>query len=88
MLFLKQDKERSEKELDCYGYCLDQGIVHFLNTEFGKAAAYHENIARSLWELQRMKNSKEMDDQAWMMLKQIEAQQQQEELLNKLRSRL
>lgn len=87
-LFLQEDKEREEKELNCCGYCINNANQHYRHTEFEKAAVYHENIARSLRELQSMKNKKEMMDGAWLMLKQMESDQQQEQLLNELRSRI
>lgn len=85
-LFLPKDLVSAGKELDCYGYCLNQSIEHFLNADFKRAAAYHENIARSLKELQRMHEDKRVDDQARYILSQIEARQHQEGLHNRLSS--
>lgn len=85
-LFLPKDLVKAGKELDCYGYCLNQSIEHFLNADFGRAAAFHENITRSLRELQRMHEDKRVDDQARYILSQIEARQHQEGLHNRLRS--
>jgi len=85
-LFLPKDIVMAGKELDCYGYCLNKSVEHFLNADFGRAAAYHENIARSLMELQRMKEDKRVDDQARYILSQIEARQHQGGLNNRLRS--
>ncbi len=50
----------------------------FLNSDFEKAAVYHENIARSLNALQRMKKDKIATDQAAELLKRIEARDQEE----------
>lgn len=86
-LFLQEDKEKAEKELDCCGYCINNANQHYRHTEFEKAAVYHDNIARSLRELQAMKNKKEMTEAAWLMWKQIEADRQQDYLINELRSR-
>lgn len=83
-MFLETDQEKAKKELDYYGYLLNNAIENMLNGEFSKAAVYHENIANSLRELERMKNTKKMHDEAWLLLKQIEGKQQQEELLEKL----
>src|SRR5690606_42038266 len=55
-----------------------------LQADFDKAAAYHENIARSLKELGRMKKVKEKHDRDWLKYKQIEADRQQKELLYKV----
>ena len=61
-MFLQSDQKRATQEIDCYGYLLKNAIEHLANGEYGKAATYHENIARSLHELQALKNSKDMDD--------------------------
>lgn len=84
-MFLEADQEKAKKELDCYGYLLNNAIENLLNGEFSKAAIYHENIAHSLRELERMKNTKKMHDEACLLLKQIEGRRQQDELLEKLR---
>lgn len=67
-LFLDMDEERANKELDCYGDCLATGIENFMETDFEKAALEHENIARSLKELARLKERKiEMDTAAYYL---------------------
>ena len=80
-LFLPVNQSQANKELDCYGYLLNKGIELFLQGDFDKAAAYHENIARSLKELGRMKKEKETTDKTWFLLKQIDSERQQKELL-------
>lgn len=74
-LFLPKELQRAEKELDCYGYCLDNAIAYYLNGEFEKASIYHENAARSLRELQSMKNNRKAVDQARELLQQIDDQE-------------
>lgn len=69
-LFLPGDQLQADKELDCYGYCLDRAITLFAQGNFDEAAAYHENIARSLRELARMKKAKQQEDQLRELLKQ------------------
>lgn len=83
--FLKKDQERAQRELDCYGYCLNLAIKKFMDAEFEKAAAYHENITRSLKAIEDMKENKLATDQAAYFLGQIKAREQQDELLNRLR---
>lgn len=62
-MFLQADQDRAKKELDCFDYLMMNAIEHIAKGDFGKAAVFHENIARSLHELQALKNSKIMDDQ-------------------------
>ncbi|WP_026908922.1 hypothetical protein [Paucisalibacillus globulus] len=80
-LFLPEHQDKADKELDCYGYLLINSIGLFSHADFEKAAAYHENIARSLKELGRMKEVKEKHDRDWLKYKQIEGEQQQKKLL-------
>lgn len=75
-MFLKSDQDRASKELDCFDYLMMNAIEHIAKGEFGKAATYHENMARTLHELQTLKNSKLMDDQIEEQ-KQLEEEQQQ-----------
>jgi len=51
------NKERRQRELDCFMYCLYSSLDNFKNKEYGHAAVYLENAARSLKELERMKRS-------------------------------
>lgn len=74
--FLEKNQEEAVKELECYNYCLLKAVDHIADNEMGKAGAYHENAARSLNELQRMINEKVANDQAMLILKQIESNQQ------------
>lgn len=67
-LFIEKHQEQANQELDCYAYLMKKSIDHFILSEFGKAAAYHENIARSLRELQRLRNEKQTYDQAVEMI--------------------
>jgi hypothetical protein len=83
-LFLQTDTDEANKELDCYGHCLDIAVTHFLKSDFEKAAAYHENIARSLISLQHMKDNKLTAEQVVDILQRIRAREQYDELLNRL----
>ena len=71
-IFLKSDQDKAKRELDCYGYLQKQAIELLAAGEFGMAARYHENIARSLDELQHMKNSKQAVDEAKSLLREVE----------------
>lgn len=85
-LFLPEHQEQADKEQQCYDYLLVEGIALYMESDFEKAAAYHENIARSLRELGRMKKEKEklLNDRAWFLLKQMDSDRQQKELLYKI----
>lgn len=58
-LFMNEVTDQAVEELDCYGYCLDEAIVRFMQGKFDEAAAYHENIARLLRELESLKSRSE-----------------------------
>ena len=49
------NEEKAVKELHCYMYCLYESLENFKNKNYGHAAVYLENAARSLRELERMK---------------------------------
>jgi hypothetical protein len=83
-LFLDKDQVSAKKELDCYEYLLNEGLASFIEADFEKAAAYHENIVRTLKELARMKKEKEELNRAWLLFKQIDGERQQKELLYSL----
>jgi len=85
-MFTAADQEAAKKELDCYGYLLKTAIELFAQGKFNKALIYHQNIIRSLDELHRMRINKEMHDEAWLLLKQIEARQTQDELLGRFKN--
>ena len=80
-MFTNADQDSARKELDCYGYLLKTAIELFAQGEFNKALIYHQNIIRSLDELHRMKVNKEMQNEAWLLLKQIDDRQMSNELL-------
>lgn len=74
-MFLDKHEEQADKEKDCYGYCMAQAIEHFAHADFEKAAIYHENIVRSLRELQALKNEKlQVDKSTQEILEQKEQQ--------------
>jgi len=73
-MFLNTDLADEEK--DCYGYCMQQAIEYFMQGEFEKAAIYHENIIRSLKQLERLKREKEDYKRLQLILKQMEGDQQ------------
>ncbi|WAA10816.1 hypothetical protein [Fervidibacillus albus] len=77
-IFLESDQERASREIDCYGYLLVHALGAVAKTEFSKAAIYHENIVRSLRELQHLKNEKRFYEFAADLLKRIEERQQEE----------
>lgn len=52
---------------------IKRSIEAFLNSDFDRSAAYHENIIRSLRELQRMKEAKESADELAQLLKHTDA---------------
>ena len=52
------DVKAAMKEIDCYGYCLSEASRHFDEENYTFAAIYLENAARSLKELERLKEEK------------------------------
>ena len=83
-MFLEIEQEKANKEIDCYGYLLKKAIELMAKGEFGKAAIYHQNITRSLEELDRMKRNKQTSEEVNLLLKQIQSDQQQKQLLFKM----
>jgi hypothetical protein len=78
---LKDDQDRAQKEIDCFNYCSNIGEQAFIQMDFAKSAAYFKNATRSLHELDRMKQAKISVDKAWLILKQLDGQQQVDRLL-------
>ena len=70
-IFRESDQERASREIDCYGYLMVKALGHVAKAEFAKAAVYHENIVRSLKELQRLKDEKEYFDEAKDLIRKI-----------------
>lgn len=81
MQFLKDDQERAQKEIDCFNYCSSLGEKSFTERNYAESAAYFKNATRSLIALDNMKQAKISVDKAWLILKQLEGQQQVDELL-------
>lgn len=54
-----ENEEKAIKELHCYMYCLYESLENFKNKNYGHAAVYLENAARSLWELEELKKSED-----------------------------
>lgn len=79
--FLPSDRESAVKELDCYNYCMMQAIEHVANNRFDKAAVYHENAARSLRALSKIKKA---NDQARFILGQLKSERDQIILISKM----
>ena len=52
------DVKAAIKEIECYGYCLSEAARHFEEENYKFAALYLENAARSLKELERLKEEK------------------------------
>ena len=75
---MPKDVEKAGNKLDRYSYCLDNGVDHFLRSEFEKAAAYHEEIARSLHDLQRMKDNRLGAEEAVDILQRIKDRDKEE----------
>lgn len=83
-MFLDKHMKQAESEQDCFAYNLNLAIERYHQGNFEKAAIYLENAKRSAWELNSLSNQKKMDDEAQLILKQIEGERQQRELLNKM----
>lgn len=79
--FLPSDQDAASRELDCYNYCMTMAIEYVAINRFDKASAFHENAARSLQELEKLKNAK---SQADLILNQIKAEKDQKILLSKM----
>jgi len=79
--FLPSDQDAASRELDCFGYCMMQAIEHVANNRFDKAAAYHENAARSLRALSKMKKA---NDQARFIIGQLNSNRDQIILISKM----
>lgn len=71
-LFLEKDRKEANKELDCYNDCMYRAIEHLSKGEFKEASIQHENMARSLAELQKLKNAKEQHDKAEKEIKEYQ----------------
>lgn len=82
-MFLRSNQDEANRELDCYAYLLRNSIGFFMLGDFDKAAAYHENIVRSLKELGRMKSEKEKWDKVRDLITESESNYQKE-LLHKM----
>lgn len=82
-LFADADQEQAKKEIDCYGYLMKNAIELMANGEFGKAAAYHQNIALSLNSLQAMKNTKETYEEIDLKINQIKGDKDSMEMLRR-----
>lgn len=85
-MFTNADQDSARKELDCYGYLLKRAMEFFMQGDFNKAQIYHQNIIRSLDELHRLKINKEMQDEAWLLLRQIESRNMQENLIRRFKN--
>lgn len=71
-LFIAEHQDAAEQEFSCYGYCLDNAITNYMESNFGRAAAYLENAARSLRELQILKSHKQAQEQAMKLLNELD----------------
>ena len=74
-MFLDKHMKQAESEQDCFAYNLNLAIEQYHKGNFDKAAIYLENATRSAWELESLSNQKKMTDEAWLLLKQVEAEQ-------------
>ena len=75
-MFLDKHKEQAENEQDCFSYNLNLAIEQYHEGNFKKAAIYLENATRSARELNSLTNHKKADDKAWLILKQLEGNEQ------------
>lgn len=50
-----ENEEKAIKELHCYMYCLYESLENFKNKNYGHAAVYLENAARSLKALEELR---------------------------------
>lgn len=83
-MFLPADQEQAKRELDSWGYSLKNAMEYQIKGDFKGAIVHLENAKRSLSELDTLKNQKEMDEQVWLIVKQIEGSRQHKELIQKL----
>lgn len=74
-MFLESDQDAASREIDCYGYLMVKALGYVAKSDFAKAAAYHENIARTLKELNRLKTEKEF----YVKVKELLAEIQERE---------
>lgn len=86
-LFLKQDQEQAQKEAESFRDCMIMATVHGYQNDYDQVAKYLETAARSVKELDRMKQKKTNYVEIMTMVKQIEAQQQVDKLTFELRNR-
>lgn len=83
MKFLPNDQVKAQRELDCYGYFMKLAIEQFMSGNFEKSAKHHENMARSLRELERLKENKRTFDKFIDLIKKAQHNQQCEELIRR-----
>jgi len=76
--FLNSDATKVKKEMDCVVYSMGLANKEVIKNNYGKAAAHYENIARSLYTLQEMKDNKDDLDKSINLFKEVG---QEEELL-------
>lgn len=74
-MFLDKHKTQAENEQDCFAYNLNLAIEQYRKGRFEKCAVYLENAAGFAWNLNALHNEKQMTDEAWLLLKQIEGEQ-------------
>ncbi|WP_077705019.1 hypothetical protein [Virgibacillus dokdonensis] len=74
-MFLERDQEKVDKQLAVYDYNFMHAARCVAQGEFEKAAVHHRNVANALEELQRMKNSRDMTEEAKSLLRHIEKQE-------------
>lgn len=67
--FLPNDQELAIKEVNCALYCSKIATIHFNNGNYAEALTYLENAARSVKELETLKNRK-LEHDSWLIIKQ------------------
>jgi hypothetical protein len=78
--FLPEDHDKADEELTCYRHCKDMSDQYMELNRIDKAAVYSNNATRSLEVLAKLRNK---HDQAWFLLKQLDYDRSQIELLQK-----
>ncbi|WP_217588785.1 hypothetical protein [Lentibacillus saliphilus] len=83
-MFRKADQDLVISLLNMHDYHKSTAEEYAIEGEFSKAAADYRNVAHTFEQLQELKKAKQMQDQAYLVLKQIEGEQERRELLQRL----
>lgn len=69
--FLPKAITLAKREHDCMNYSMQQSANRLKEDDLGGAAVHLENAARSLHELQRLKNERSMAEEARELLQRL-----------------